>query len=57
MVTITLFIPCVANVLVIAKERGARTAAAIAAVVFPVAILGGMVARLVLALLGIGGAH
>jgi ferrous iron transport protein B len=57
MVTITLFIPCVANVLVIARERGARTAAAIAAVVFPVAILGGAVARLVLIGLGIGGAR
>ncbi|HET7294569.1 MAG TPA: ferrous iron transporter B [Vicinamibacteria bacterium] len=55
MVTITLFIPCVANVLVIAKERGARASAVIAAVVFPVAILGGMAARLVLAVLGIGG--
>ncbi len=57
MVSITLFIPCVANLLVIAKERGVRVAAAIAGVVFPVAILGGAAARLVLLALGIGGAR
>ncbi len=57
MVTITLFIPCVANVLVIARERGMKTAAAIAGVVFPVAILGGAIARLVLIGLGVGGAR
>jgi ferrous iron transport protein B len=55
MVTITLFIPCIANVLVIAKERGLRVAAAIAGVVFPVALLGGAAARLVLLALGMGG--
>jgi ferrous iron transport protein B len=49
MVTITLFIPCIANVFVIAKERGAKTAAAIAAFVFPVAFAVGGLVRLLLA--------
>ena len=38
MVTITLFIPCIANVFMIAKERGWRTATAMAAFIFPLAI-------------------
>jgi ferrous iron transport protein B len=46
MVTITLFVPCVASVLVIVRERGARTAAAIVAIVFPLAFLvGGLLHR------------
>ncbi|MDX1747270.1 MAG: nucleoside recognition domain-containing protein, partial [Halobacteriales archaeon] len=36
-VAITLFVPCIASVLMIAKERGTRTAAAIVALVFPLA--------------------
>ena len=36
MVTITLFIPCIANFFMIVKERGWKTAVAIAAFVFPV---------------------
>jgi ferrous iron transport protein B len=56
MVTITLFIPCVANVFVIARERGARMAAAIAAVVFPLAFLGGALTRLLMIALGYEGA-
>jgi ferrous iron transport protein B len=49
MVTITLFIPCVASVLVIARERGARTAAAMTATVFPLAFLiGGLLHRVLL---------
>jgi ferrous iron transport protein B len=40
-VTITLFIPCVANFLMIVKERGWRTGLAIAAFVFPVALAAG----------------
>jgi ferrous iron transport protein B len=36
--TITLFIPCVANFLMIVKERGWRTGAAIASFVFPFAV-------------------
>ena len=35
MVTITLFIPCVASFFMIVKERGWKTAAAIAAFIFP----------------------
>ena len=50
MVTITLFIPCVASVLIIAREWGARTAAAIAAIVFPLAFLvGGILDRVLVA--------
>jgi ferrous iron transport protein B len=37
-VTITLFIPCIANFFMIVKERGWRTALAVAAFVFPYAI-------------------
>ena len=44
MVTITLFIPCIANVFMIAKERGWRTAGAMAAFIFPLACaVGGLV--------------
>jgi ferrous iron transport protein B len=44
MVTITLFIPCIANVFIIAKERGWKTAAAMAAFIFPLAFtMGGLV--------------
>ncbi len=46
MTTITLFVPCVASVLMIAKERGVKTAAAVTALVFPLAILiGGLLGR------------
>ncbi len=46
MTTITLFVPCVASVLMIAKERGAGTAAAVTALVFPLAIfIGGLLGR------------
>jgi small GTP-binding protein len=49
MTTITLFIPCVANLIVIAKERGLRVAAAMFCFIFPVAFLvGGVVRRLML---------
>ncbi len=55
MVTITLFIPCVASIMMIAKERSWRTAAAITLIVFPLAFLvGGLVYR-GLALVGWGG--
>jgi ferrous iron transport protein B len=37
----TLFVPCVANLLMIARERGARTALGILAIVTPVAVLTG----------------
>jgi ferrous iron transport protein B len=46
MVTITLFMPCIANFLMIAKEHGLRTAWAMAAFIFPFAFLvGGIVHR------------
>lgn len=49
MVTITLFIPCVASVFMIARERGTRTALAIGALVFPLAFLvGGLLQRVFL---------
>jgi ferrous iron transport protein B len=44
MVTITLFIPCIANVFIIVKEHGPRAAAAVVGFVFPFAFLvGGLV--------------
>jgi len=49
MVTITLFIPCIASVLVIAKERGWRTATGMVVLIFPIAFLvGGLLNRLLL---------
>lgn len=53
-VTITLFIPCIANFFMIVKERGWRTALAIAAFVFPFALLiGGALAALLRVLPGL----
>lgn len=52
MVTITLFIPCVASVMVIAKERSARTAAAMVALIFPLAFLVGGLLNQALHLIG-----
>jgi ferrous iron transport protein B len=46
MVTVTLFIPCIANVFIIVKEHGACTAAAIVAFVFPFAFAVGGLVRL-----------
>jgi ferrous iron transport protein B len=47
MVTITLFMPCIANFLMIAKEHGMRTALSMAAFIFPFAFfVGGVVHRL-----------
>jgi ferrous iron transport protein B len=52
MVTVTLFIPCIASVMVISKERGWRTTAGILILVFPLAFfIGGLLNRI---LLGIG---
>ncbi|RME83152.1 MAG: ferrous iron transport protein B [Caldilineae bacterium] len=48
-VTITLFIPCIASVMMIVKERGWRSAAGIVAIVFPLAFLvGGLLNRILL---------
>jgi len=55
MVTITLFIPCIANVFIIAKERGWKTAVAMAAFIFPVAFGVGGLVRLFMLGLGFGG--
>jgi ferrous iron transport protein B len=47
MVTITLFVPCLASVLMIAKERNWRTAAAMVVLIMPLAfIIGGLLYRL-----------
>ena len=46
MVTITLFIPCIANVFMIAKERGWKVAGAMSAFIFPYAVAVGAVVRL-----------
>lgn len=46
MVTVTLFVPCVASVFMIAKERSWRTALGISALIFPLAFLvGGLLQR------------
>ena len=51
MVTITLFIPCIASVMMIAKERGWRSAAGMVVLIFPLAFLvGGLLNRALLAL-------
>ncbi len=46
MVTITLFIPCIANLFMIGKERGWRVAAMMSAFIFPYAIAVGAAVRL-----------
>jgi ferrous iron transport protein B len=48
LVVITLFVPCIANVLVIAKEHGVKTMAWVVGVVFPLAFGVGAVLNLVL---------
>jgi ferrous iron transport protein B len=49
LVTITLFIPCIANLFMMIKERGMKTALAIAAFVFPFSVLvGGVLHRLLM---------
>jgi Fe2+ transport system protein B len=52
MVTITLFIPCIANVFMVVKEQGAKAAIAMSAFIFPYAILVGAVVRAGWRLLG-----
>jgi ferrous iron transport protein B len=50
MVTVTLFIPCIASVMMIAKERGWRTSVGMVAFIIPLAFLvGGLLNRLLLA--------
>jgi ferrous iron transport protein B len=50
MVTITLFVPCVAHFLVMIKERGFKTALFISAFILPYAILTGTILNLILKL-------
>jgi ferrous iron transport protein B len=54
MVTITLFIPCIASVFVIAKERSKKAAISIVLVVFPLALLVGGILYRILMLVGWG---
>jgi len=53
LVVITLFIPCIATVMMIVKEHGRKTAVAVAAFVFPFAILVGGLLNLALKTFGI----
>jgi ferrous iron transport protein B len=54
MVTITLFVPCLASVLMIAKERGWRISLGIMLMIFPLAFfIGGLLSR-ILAVVGWG---
>ncbi len=53
LVTITLFVPCLANFFMIIKERGVMTALWIIGIVFPVAILFGGLLNWVLLSLGV----
>ncbi|HEX9843995.1 MAG TPA: ferrous iron transporter B, partial [bacterium] len=48
LVTMTLFVPCIANFFMIVKEHGLRTALAMAAFIFPFAFAVGGVLNLVL---------
>ncbi len=51
LVTITLFVPCIANLFMMIKERGLKTALWITAFVFPFAIFAGGVLNLILRVL------
>ena len=53
LVTITLFIPCLANFLVIVKEHGGKVAAGMALFIFPFAILVGALVNLAARTMGI----
>jgi ferrous iron transport protein B len=53
LVTITLFMPCVANLFIIIKERGLKTAIAMSAFIFPFAFLVGAALNWVLRTIGV----
>ena len=53
-ITITLFVPCFAQFLMMVKERGLKASAAIAAIVFILAILTGSAINLIISLIGGG---
>ncbi len=48
LVTLTLFVPCIANLFMIIKERGARTALWMTLFIFPFAFLVGGLLNLLL---------
>jgi ferrous iron transport protein B len=52
-VTLTLFIPCIAQFMVMIKERGVKTAIAVALFTFPFAFAVGYILNLVLITLGV----
>ncbi len=52
-VTLTLFIPCIAQFMVMLKERGIKTALAITLFVFPFAFFVGFILNLILTALGV----
>jgi ferrous iron transport protein B len=54
MVTITLFIPCIASVLMIAKERGWKTALGMTGLILPLSFLVGGILKNILVLVGWG---
>jgi ferrous iron transport protein B len=53
LVTITLFIPCIANLFMIIKEQGTKVAALVAAFIFPFALLVGGALNFCLRLFGV----
>ncbi len=53
LVTITLFIPCLANFLVIIKEQGSKVAVGMAVFIFPFAVLVGAIVNLASRIFGI----
>jgi len=53
LVTITLFVPCIANLFVMIKERGLKTALAMVAFIFPLAFVVGGLLNFVLHALGV----
>ena len=54
MVTITLFVPCIASLLMIVREQGLRIAASMLAIIIPFAFLVGGLLRLALTAIGYG---
>ena len=52
-VTLTLFVPCIAQFMIMFKERGARTALAIGIFIFPFAFTIGYLLNLVLSTTGV----
>jgi ferrous iron transport protein B len=52
-VTLTLFMPCIAQFMMTIKERGLKTALAISGFIFPFAFLTGFVVNTLLRVLGV----